>query len=67
MDINTNISQSRAILQAKIAEKRLQRASRHAKDQILERTMKSMGIEKEKFQKDLEAVTKAGGLTIDAK
>lgn len=54
-------------LRSKILEKRLSRSNKHTQEQVLEKTMKKMGIDKERFQKDLENVTKAGGFHIDVK
>jgi hypothetical protein len=66
---NTNTDSSagsaRSHLRAEIAKKRLERLNKHAKEQVLDRTMKKFGIDKEKFKQDLDAVTKAGGFKVE--
>ena len=54
----------RAKLRAKIGEDRIKRSSKKQKDEILGKTLKNMGIDKDKMQKDLEAVKKQGGFTM---
>lgn len=53
------------MLKAKIGEKRIQRSNKEQKEQVLEKTLKNIGIDKEKFNKDLEAFKKQGGLKIN--
>ena len=54
----------RSKLRAKIGEDRIKRWSKKQKDEILKTTLKDMGIDKDKMQKDLEAVKKQGGFTM---
>ena len=54
----------RAKLRAKIGEDRIKRSSKRQKDEILKTTLKDMGIDKEKMQKDMEAVKKQGGFSM---
>jgi hypothetical protein len=51
-------------LRAKIGEDRIKRSSKKQKDEILRTTLKDMGIDKDKMQKDMEAVKKQGGFTM---
>ena len=53
------------MLKAKIGEKRIQRSNKEQKEKVLEKTLKNIGIDKEKFNKDLEAFKKQGGLKIN--
>ena len=55
------------ILHSKIAEKRISRGTKLQKENILKKTLKNMGIDKDKFKKDLEDVKKQGGLEINIK
>ena len=54
----------RAKLRAKIGEGRINRSNKRQKDEILKTTLKDMGIDKVKMQKDMEAVKKQGGFTM---
>ena len=63
----TDISDKKMLLRAKIEEKRIQRNNKHAKDIILEKTLKQMGIDKKKFQEDMDLVKKQGGLEMNLK
>lgn len=65
-NIPRETNQKRMNLQAKLEQKRLERASKHAKQQVLDRTFKKLGIDSEKFKQDLEQVKKSG-LTINMK
>jgi hypothetical protein len=56
----------RAKLREKIATQRITRSSKEQKEHTLDKTMKEMGIDKEKFKADLEAVKKQGGLSVRA-
>ena len=60
MDTKTKLRDS---LKSKIAEKRLNRSSNVCRDNLMDKNFKKMGIDKEKFQADLEAVKKQGGLS----
>ena len=50
-------------LKSKILDKRLKRSSNIRKDILIDKNFKKMGIDKEKFKADLEAVKKQGGLS----
>jgi hypothetical protein len=63
--VKTSTEDARALLRAKLGEQRIRRSSKHAKDRILEQTLKQVGIDKKKLQEDMEAVKKQGGLTIE--
>jgi hypothetical protein len=52
-------------LRARIEEGKISRSSKSAKQDILDKTLKNMGIDKEKLEKDMEEVKKQGGLTIN--
>lgn len=61
-----NVSQdSRKLLRGKIAEKRISRSSKLIKEHTLDKTLKDLGIDKEKFKQDLEAVQSRGKVTIN--
>jgi hypothetical protein len=57
----------RTLLRSKIGEKRISRSSKQKKEDILNKELKKIGIDKEKFKADLEAVRVQGGLQIDMK
>jgi hypothetical protein len=57
----------RDLCRAKRGEKRIMRSSKKQKEAILNKTLKQIGIDKEKFKADLEAVRKQGGLEINMK
>ncbi len=54
----------RAKLRAKLGEDKIKRSGKRQKEEILTKTLKDMGIDKEKMQKDMEAVKKQGGFTM---
>ena len=55
------------LLHAKIEEKRISRSSKQQKEAVLDQTLKKIGIDKDKFRADLEAVRKQGGLEVNMK
>jgi len=57
----------RNMLRSKIGEKRIQRSTKQQKERVLEKTLKDIGIDKEKFKADIEAVKKQGGFTLNMK
>ena len=57
----------RALCKAKREEMRIQRSSKKQKEAVLDQILKKIGIDKEKFKADLEAVRKQGGLEINMK
>jgi hypothetical protein len=52
-------------LKARIEEGKISRSSKLAKQDILDKTLKNMGIDKEKLEKDMEEVRKQGGFSIN--
>lgn len=64
-DANNRKQELRNMLKAKIGEKRIQRSTKDHKEQVLNKTLKNIGIDKEKFKKDLEELKKQGGLKVD--
>lgn len=64
-DANNRKQELRNMLKAKIGEKRIQRSTKDHKEQVLDKTLKNIGIDKEKFKKDLEELKKQGGLKVD--
>ena len=60
-----NREELRNRLKAKIGEKKISRSTKETKDQILGKTLKQIGIDKEKLKKDIENVKKVGGLEIN--
>lgn len=55
----------RNALKAKITEKQIVRSTKDRKEQVLDKTLKNLGLDKEKLKKDLEELKKQGGLKID--
>ena len=51
-------------LREKILHRQMSRGSRENQEKILEKTFATMGIDKDKFKADIEAVRKQGGLTL---
>jgi hypothetical protein len=65
-DIDINIkmdNELRTKLKSKILDKNLKRSSNNRKEIMMDKNFKKMGIDKEKFKADLEAVKKQGGLS----
>lgn len=62
---NNNNTELRNKLKSKILDKNLKRSSSNRKDILMDKNFKKMGIDKEKFKADLEAVKKQGGLSED--
>lgn len=52
-------------LKSKIEEGRITRSSKKTKEMIFDKSLKKMGIEKEKLIEDMKAVKKEGGLSIN--
>ena len=50
-------------LKSKILDKNLKRSSNNRKEIMMDKNFKKMGIDKERFKADLEAVKKQGGLS----
>lgn len=55
------------LLKSKIQDKQMGRSGKDQKEKVLEKTLGSLGIDKDKFKADLEAVKKQGGLEISMK
>ncbi len=58
-------NEAKTKLRNKILEKNLKRSSNVRRDTMMDRDMKKMGIDKERFQADLEAIKKQGGFSQD--
>lgn len=54
-------------LREKIGEKGISRNTKKNKEKILDKGLKDLGIDKEKFKEDLEKIKKQGGLEINLK
>lgn len=63
----TTIEELRNMLRAKIGEKCIMRGSKQHKENVLEKTLKQIGIDKNKFKSDIEAVKNQGGFTLNMK
>lgn len=55
----------KAKLRAKLEEGKIMRSTKQTKQQILDKTLKSMDIDTEKLKKDMEELKKQGGLSIN--
>ena len=55
------------LLKSKITEKQIYRSGKDQREKVLEKTLGSLGIDKDKFKADLEAIKKQGGLEINMK
>lgn len=55
----------KAKLRAKLEEGKIMRSSKQTKQQIFDKTLKSMDIDTEKLRKDMEELKKQGGLSIN--
>jgi hypothetical protein len=54
-------------LKSKLQDKQFGRNSKKQKEIFLEKNLEKIGIDKDKFKADLEAVKKQGGLEINMK
>ena len=63
--MENNNTELKSKLKSKILDKNLKRSSTKRKDILMDKNFKKMGIDKEKFKADLEAVKKQGGLSQD--
>jgi len=54
-------------LREKLGEKQINRSSKKNKEQILDKSMSTMGLDYKKLKADLEAIKKQGGLTLNMK
>ena len=61
--MENNNTELKSKLKSKILDKNLKRSSTKRKDILMDKNFKKMGIDKEKFKADLEAVKKQGGLS----
>ncbi len=68
---NVNSFDPRADLKQKLRDKihsrSMERITVRVRNDILEKSLKTMGIDQDKLRSDLEAVNKMGGFTIDMK
>ena len=55
------------LLKSKITDKQICRSGKNQRETVLEKTLGSLGIDKDKFKADLEAIKKQGGLEISMK
>lgn len=66
MDREERRKQLKNKLRDKLTAKKMQRCTNKQRDEIITKSLETMGVDKEKFFKDMEAVKKAGGkLEID--
>lgn len=61
------IENIKSMFRTKMEERKIGRSSKIIKENILEKTLKQLGVDKDKFKADLEAVKKQGGLQVDLK
>ena len=54
-------------LRQKLGEKKITRGTRKTQEKIFEKSLKKMGLDKDRFKKDLEAVKKQGSISLDVK
>lgn len=54
-------------LKSKLQDKQIDRNGKKQKELFLEKNLEKIGIDKDKFKADLEAVKKQGGLEINMK
>ena len=54
-------------LREKLVKQKRHRSTKKVKNHVLEKSFKSQGVDFEKLKKDLEAVQKQGGLTLNMK
>jgi hypothetical protein len=50
-------------LKSKISDKNLSRSSKFKRETLIDKNFKKLGIDKQKFQDDLESVKKQGGFS----
>jgi hypothetical protein len=62
-----NINPNRNDIRSKIGEKSILRSSKDNREAILDKVLHDIGIDKEKFKADLEAIKKQGGLELNIK
>ena len=62
-----NINPNRNDIRTKIGEKSILRSSKDNREAILDKVLHDIGIDKEKFKADLEAIKKQGGLELNIK
>lgn len=60
-----NREELRKKLRQKIATQKMGRSTKKTKEKVLDKEFKSQGVDFEKLKKDLEAVQKQGGLTLN--
>ena len=67
MDEPKKSAELRQKLRAKIDESKIKRSTKQCREKVLEQTMGSMGLDRQKLMADLEAIKKQGGLTVSLK
>jgi hypothetical protein len=65
MSNETDRKELKAKLRSKLEEGKIMRSSKQTKQQIFDKTLKSMDIDTEKLRKDMEELKKQGGLSIN--
>ena len=65
MSNETDRKELKAKLRSKLEEGKIMRSSKQTKQQIFDKTVKSMDIDTEKLRKDMEELKKQGGLSIN--
>lgn len=66
-EYKARMKELRVLFRSKKGEMSIKRSSKNKKEAILEKTLKKIGIDKDKFKSDLEAVKKQGGFEINIK
>lgn len=67
IEYQKKIENIKTMFRAKMEERKIGRSSKIIKENILDKTLKQLGVDKEQFKADLEAVKRQGGLQIDLK
>ena len=65
MPKSSNREELKKKLKEKLVENKISRSSKVAREVILEKSLKTMGIDKDKMKKDLDAVKKQGGFSLN--
>lgn len=65
-DKKPNKEELRAMLTARIGEKRIQRSSKKNRENTLKKTLKDVDINYDDFKKAIETVKKSGGFSMNA-
>ena len=65
--LNAKREALRQKLRAKLGESRINRSGKVCKEQILNKSMSTMGLDYKKLKADLAAIKKEGGITLNLK